>query len=143
MSTLTRALRSAAPTPTFVSRRLLAVLLLAAALCAAAAWFAAPVISTPGARRTPAGPLGALSQVTPARDVFEGTVEERWPAGPYTYLGLRTQDGGALRWAVTMGRAYPVGARVRIRAMGHSRDFYSARLQRSFSELVFGTATRL
>lgn len=69
-------------------------------------------------------------------------VEAQLDAGSYTYLELRGEDS-VRYWAVTLGRAPPPGARVRVRSFGHRRDFYSARLQRTFPELVFGMVSRI
>jgi hypothetical protein len=66
-----------------------------------------------------------------------GVVEERVPAGSYTYLAVRRADG-SLAWAVTVGRGAAVGERVTIRSFGRQRSFVSPRLHRTFAELVFG-----
>lgn len=72
----------------------------------------------------------------------EARVESQLDAGSYTYVELRGDDS-AHYWAVTLGRAPPPGSRVRVRSFGHRRDFYSARLQRTFPELVFGIVSRI
>lgn len=72
----------------------------------------------------------------------EARVESQLDAGSYTYVELRGDDA-AHYWAVTLGRAPPTGSRVRVRSFGHRRDFYSARLQRTFPELVFGIVSRI
>lgn len=72
----------------------------------------------------------------------EGRIESQLVAGSYTYVELRGDDS-AHYWAVTLGRAPPLGSRVRVRSFGHRRDFYSPRLQRTFPELVFGIVSRI
>jgi hypothetical protein len=69
-------------------------------------------------------------------------VEQRLEAGSYSYLALRADDG-ALRWAVTMGGAVPVGALVSVRSMGHQHQFHSRRLGRTFPDLMFGIVSRV
>jgi hypothetical protein len=81
-------------------------------------------------------PLGSLLHDALASPI-RGRVEQRVAAGGYTYLALKT-EAAELLWAVTMGRGEPVGTRVSVRSMGHAFDFYSPRLQRTFSHLVFG-----
>ena len=87
-------------------------------------------------------PLSTLVRGPPATAALRGRVEQRLSAGSYTYLALRTEDG-ALRWAVTLGGGAPAGARVAVRSMGQSQQFYSARLRRTFSDLVFGIVSPL
>ena len=72
----------------------------------------------------------------------EARVESKLEAGSYTYVELRGDDASRY-WAVTLGRAPPPGSRVRVRSFGRRSDFYSARLQRTFPELVFGTVSRI
>ena len=72
----------------------------------------------------------------------EARVESQLEAGTCTYVELRGEDA-VHYWAVTLGRAPPPGSRVRVRSFGHRRDFYSARLQRTFPELVFGIVSRI
>jgi hypothetical protein len=70
-----------------------------------------------------------------------GTVEERLPAGSYTYLRVR-QDDGAGAWTVTLGPGAKVGDRVLVKSFGRQTDFVSGRLHRTFPELVFGVVSR-
>lgn len=89
-------------------------------------------------------PLSELSRTASDADArhCQGRVESQLVAGSYTYVELRGDDA-AHCWAVTMGRAPPTGSRVQVRSFGHRRDFYSARLQRTFPELVFGIVSRI
>jgi hypothetical protein len=81
-------------------------------------------------------PLAEMTPPATGEDRFDGVVEERLEAGSYAYLGVRTGD--RLRWVATMGEGRPIGARVSVRSMGTRTDFHSRRLDRTFSELVFG-----
>lgn len=87
-----------------------------------------------------ANPLGQLSRSDADRALLVGRVEERLPAGSYTYVAVRT--GAALTWAVTVGDAPPPGAPVQVRSMGRRTNFHSSRLSRTFPELVFGVVSR-
>lgn len=87
-------------------------------------------------------PLGGLLRDTIAAPPIEGRVEQRLPAGSYTYLALRTERDAVL-WAVTLGKGEPPGARVKVRSMGHRPDFHSRRLNRTFPDLVFGMVSRV
>lgn len=87
-------------------------------------------------------PLGQLVRDVIDDRPIEGRVEQRLDAGGYTYLALRTTDDEPV-WAVTMGNGAPPGTRVKVRSMGHSENFYSRRLDRTFSLLVFGIVSRL
>lgn len=120
--------------------RLLAALAGVAALAASLGALAlAP--AAPASAAGNSNPLGTLDR-SAADDVpLAGRVEERLEAGSYTYLGVRRDDGSRF-WAVTLGRGQPQGARVNIRSYGRRTDFRSARLQRTFPELVFGTVSR-
>ncbi|WP_437967141.1 hypothetical protein WMF04_47620 [Sorangium sp. So ce260] len=89
----------------------------------------------------PGSPLGALARSAADLAPVIGTVEERLPAGSYTYLSVRP-DSGAPLWAVTLGGGHPVGARVSLRSFGRRTDFASRRLQRTFPVLVFGVVSR-
>jgi hypothetical protein len=81
-------------------------------------------------------PLAEMTPPAGGEDRFDGVVEERLEAGSYAYLAVRTGD--RLRWVATMGEGRPIGARVVVRSMGTRTDFHSRRLDRTFSELVFG-----
>ncbi len=87
-----------------------------------------------------ASPLGQLSRSGADRALLVGRVEERLPAGSYTYVAVRT--GEALTWAVTVGDAPPPGTPVQVRSMGRKTNFHSSRLSRTFPELVFGVVSR-
>ncbi|WP_437964189.1 hypothetical protein WMF04_31315 [Sorangium sp. So ce260] len=87
-----------------------------------------------------ANPLGQLSRSAADRALLVGRVEERLPAGSYTYLAVRTAE--SLTWAVTVGDAPPPGTPVQVRSMGRKTNFHSSRLSRTFPELVFGVVSR-
>lgn len=87
-------------------------------------------------------PLTKLVHDATDTEPREGRVEAQLAAGSYTYIELRGDDA-AHYWAVTVGRAPPTGSRVRVRSLGHRRDYYSPHLQRSFPELVFGIVSRI
>jgi hypothetical protein len=70
----------------------------------------------------------------PAREEFVAEVEERVPAGSYTYYRLNRR--GRSVWAVTMGQG-PTSRKVRVKAMGQRDSFYSKRLKRTFDSLLF------
>jgi hypothetical protein len=86
-------------------------------------------------------PLGQLSRSALDLTPIEGHVEELLPAGPYTYLAVRT--AGELVWAVTLGGAPPPGTAVHVQSMGRRTSFHSRRLGRTFPELVFGLVSRI
>ena len=91
------------------------------------------------AQPTQPAPTMPLADVTPpaaGQERFEGVVEERLEAGSYAYLAVR--DGDAVRWVATMGEGRPPGTRIVVKSMGTRTDFFSRRLDRTFSELVFG-----
>jgi hypothetical protein len=90
----------------------------------------------------PDNPLATIVRDATDAQPREGRVEALLDAGSYTYLELRGESSTPF-WVVTMGRAPPAGSRVRVRSFGHRRDFYSARLQRTFPELVFGIVSRI
>ncbi|MGK3992490.1 hypothetical protein [Sorangium sp. So ce1024] len=90
---------------------------------------------------SPGSPLGELSRTVADVAPVIGVVEERLPAGSYTYLAVRP-DGGSPVWVVTLGGGQPVGARVSIRSYGRRTDFASRRLKRTFPVLVFGVVSR-
>ena len=123
--------------------RLSRVLACGAVLSLTLAVFATPVPETRDTRHLPTGPFASLLRVDAADAVLIGSLEEQLIAGPYRYLALRVAETGQLRWAVTLGRTLPIGARIRVRSLGRSRAFYSPRLRRNFSELLFGIATQL
>ncbi|WP_437596008.1 hypothetical protein [Sorangium sp. So ce590] len=137
------AARSAAPRS--ARRRLVKPLLglmVFAALFLALAWQLdrPSAASGPLAAVAAANPLGQLSRSGADRALLVGRVEERLPAGSYTYVAVRT--GEALTWAVTVGDAPPPGTPVQVRSMGRKTNFHSSRLSRTFPELVFGVVSR-
>ncbi|WP_437774782.1 hypothetical protein [Sorangium sp. So ce1097] len=138
-----RAARSAAPRS--VRRRLVKPLLGLTAFTAlflALAWHldapSSAAAGPPGA--IGASPLAQLSRSAADRALLSGRVEERLPAGSYTYVAVRA--GEALTWAVTLGDAPPPGTPVEVRSMGRRTNFHSRRLERTFPELVFGIVSR-
>ena len=140
-----RAARSSAPRS--VRRRLVKPLLgltAFAALFFALAWHLDRPSSAAGHAEPlgamAASPLGQLSRSAADRALIAGRVEERLPAGSYTYVAVRA--GEALTWAVTLGDAPPVGTPVQVRSMGRRTNFHSRRLERTFPELVFGIVSR-
>jgi hypothetical protein len=67
-------------------------------------------------------------------------VLERVAAGSYTYHRLQLASG-SVHWVVTLGRGHPAGTLVRIRSFGAAARFRSARLARTFEQLIFATLT--
>lgn len=138
-----RAARSA--TPRSARRRLMKPLFGLAAFAAlfvVLAWLLDKPSSAAALTRAADGnPLGQLSRAEIDRAPFTGVVEERLPAGSYTYLAVRTD--ATLVWTVTLGDAPPPGARVKVRSMGSRTGFHSRRLQRTFPTLVFGMVSRV
>jgi hypothetical protein len=112
-----------------------------AALAASACLVPVAVHGKARAEAAAANPFGGLSRTTEDLAPLEGTVEERLPAGGYTYLAVRSASGRRT-WAVTMGRGADVGERVQVRSFGRRVSFFSRRLQRTFPELVFGLVTK-
>ncbi|MCU0683984.1 MAG: hypothetical protein MUF34_17375 [Polyangiaceae bacterium] len=117
-----------------------------APLLVAAALVALGLALRPTRGAAPSGPAGnpllGLTRSAADREPLVGRVVERLVAGSYTYVAIEGDDGRRA-WAVTLGRGAPEGARARVRSFGRSSNFFSARLQRTFPELIFGTLTRL
>lgn len=65
-----------------------------------------------------------------------GTVQERIPAGPYTYLRVRSAEHDV--WVVGLTAGSPRSDAVRVTVVGRADAFRSRRLQRTFDELLFG-----
>jgi hypothetical protein len=88
-----------------------------------------------------------LSELQPPRSAeWTGIVETTLPAGSYTYLSVREVDvtgDAALRWVVTPGPGVHAGSTVTIHSWGVRKDFYSRRLDRTFSELEFASVSPL
>jgi hypothetical protein len=111
--------------------------------------FAAAILLVPiavwaaprAAASSPGNPLADISRSEADLAPVSGTVEERLPAGGYTYLAVRREDG-TLVWTVTMGAGARVGDRVDVRSFGRKTSFVSRRLHRTFPELVFGLVSR-
>jgi hypothetical protein len=113
----------------------------AARLAAAPLGALALALGTAAAARPPhsaGNPLVGLAPSNDDRDPLVGRVVERLVAGSYTYVAIERDGDGQRAWAVTLGRAAPEGARVRVRSFGRRSNFYSARLRRTFPELIFG-----
>lgn len=108
-------------------------LLLLAALACGPAPAPVPAPSAPARTTLTGPPVPAAPEPGDLR--FHGRVQERLPAGPYTYLHIATDAGH--RWVVTMGAA-PQANVVEVRNMGVARNFHARRLGRDFDELVFG-----
>lgn len=110
-----------------------------------AAWLAAALVGAlalgaSAAARPPrlaGNPLVGLAPPNDEHEPLVGRVVERFVAGSYTYVAIE-RDDGRRTWAVTLGRSVPEGARVRVRSFGRRSNFYSARLRRTFPELIFG-----
>ncbi len=83
------------------------------------------------------GPPTGLTPPADGEQTFTGTVAARLKAGGYSYLWI-ARDGGEPRWVVTMARDVLEGARVEVSNFGSREDFYSRRLDRRFSDLIFG-----
>jgi len=119
--------------------------LLVGALCAAQL----------GACAQPAGPEGPVAAVhdetAPPRAISPlvgltgsaadaptaGTVLERLPAGPYTYLRVQAEPPAPDAWLATLGDGAPVGTEITIRSLGSRAGFQSKRLGRTFERLDF------
>jgi hypothetical protein len=84
----------------------------------------------------------ADSALPPAqRYRFAGVVSQRLAAGSYTYLLVEPATGPAA-WVVTLGKGAPAHTNVSVLVVGRARDFKSARLARTFSQLLFGVVRR-
>jgi hypothetical protein len=136
------AARSTAPRAAWhpVAKPLLGLACFAALFITLAWWLDMPSSAAGPAGAVASNPLGLLSRSAADRARITGRVEERLPAGSYTYLAVRT--GEALVWAVTVGDAPPPGAQVEVRSMGRRTNFHSRRLARTFPDLVFGIVSR-
>jgi len=71
---------------------------------------------------------------------LQGQVQEVIDGGSYTYLRIRTKDSGDV-WAATLPTKLQKGASVVIADAMLMTDFHSKALNRTFDEIVFGTAT--
>jgi hypothetical protein len=70
---------------------------------------------------------------------LQGQVQEVIDGGSYTYLRIRTKNSGDV-WAATMPMKLQKGASVVIADPMVMTDFHSKALNRTFDEIVFGTA---
>ena len=70
---------------------------------------------------------------------LQGQVQEVIDGGSYTYLRIRTKSSGDV-WAATMPMKLQKGASVVIADPMLMTDFHSKALNRTFDEIVFGTA---
>ena len=70
---------------------------------------------------------------------LQGQVQEVVDGGSYTYLRIRTKNSGDV-WAATMPTKLQKGASVVIADAMLMTDFHSKALNRTFDEIVFGTA---
>jgi ribosomal protein L12E/L44/L45/RPP1/RPP2 len=71
---------------------------------------------------------------------LQGQVQEVIDGGSYTYLRIRTKNSGDV-WAATMPTKLQKGANVVIADPMLMTNFHSKALNRTFDEIVFGTAT--
>lgn len=71
---------------------------------------------------------------------LQGQVQEVVDGGSYTYLRIRTKNSGDV-WAATMPTKLQKGASVVIADAMLMTNFHSKALNRTFDEIVFGTAT--
>jgi pyruvate/2-oxoglutarate dehydrogenase complex dihydrolipoamide acyltransferase (E2) component len=96
-----------------------------------------------GAARTAAAasPENPLRTAAGGRFPVSGSVVERLPAGPYTYLRVRPATGGDDVWLAMMAGSAPTGDRVDAQVMGQKAHFHSRRLGRSFDLLLFASST--
>jgi hypothetical protein len=100
----------------------------------------------------PPGPTGPTAQVEavgsnplldaaePSADEtsFAGVIHQRLAAGGYSYLEVRTADGG-IHWVATLGPGADVGDQVGVRVFAAHDDFDSRRLGRRFDRVLFGS----
>lgn len=136
---LISALRGRGARPGSASRKRVTLLACAAAL-GAFVWQGPALLSVADPAGAPGtNPLGQLRRTVVDATPITGHVEERMPAGSYTYFAVRS--GETLTWAVTVGDVPPPGARVQVRSLGRRTSFHSRRLGRTFPELVFGVVS--
>lgn len=76
-----------------------------------------------------------LSEGTPR--ALTGRVVERLPAGPYTYLRVRT-DAGPEHWGASISLGPTAVDEVVVKVIADAPTFESRRLSRTFSPLLFG-----
>jgi hypothetical protein len=83
-------------------------------------------------------PLSGLIRGDDDATALVGRVEQRLLAGSYAYHAVQLERDGSTQWAVTLGKGVPEGTRVSVRSFGRRSEFHSPRLERTFSNLVFG-----
>lgn len=81
-------------------------------------------------------PFAAHALPREQRRWLAGSVRERRDAGPYAYLLLEDSTGAAA-WVVSLAVTTPRSPRVRALLLGRAEHFYSRRLRRVFSPLLF------
>jgi len=80
---------------------------------------------------------GAPAAPAPAAAPLKGEVQEVHPAGPYTYLRLKTAQGET--WAAVNAAPVRKGAQVAIANPMVMENFESKALKRTFDRIVFGS----
>jgi membrane protein implicated in regulation of membrane protease activity len=81
----------------------------------------------------------AFAAVNLENGQLQGQVQEVIDGGAYTYLRIRTKSSGDV-WAATLPTKLQKGASVVIADAMLMTDFHSKALNRTFAEIVFGTA---
>jgi hypothetical protein len=92
-------------------------------------------------RITATGSANPLAQyVLPGHSRFtiSGRIQERLPAGSYVYFRVRDAEG-ASHFIVTLRDGAPGLGDVEATVYARAESFYSKRLGRNFSPLLFGT----
>jgi hypothetical protein len=83
----------------------------------------------------------ADGEVFDVAETFSGRVDAVLDAGHYTYFLLHVGEGDD-RWVAVAGREHRQTERLTVEAFGRRRDFVSRRLDRSFTELYFGSVVQ-
>ena len=86
----------------------------------------------------PSNPIAHFRLNAAERQPFSGAVQARLDAGPYRYLQVHPDDGGAPVWVATLALAEPGDVHVRVSPIARAAQFHSSRLQRDFAPLWFG-----
>lgn len=95
--------------------------------------------STPAAtapKATPHPSTEALPAPAEASGMISGVIEESLPAGPYTYVRVRS-EAGSDAWAATSGTPPAVGSKVSFSTGLPMKDFHSDMLSRDFPLVYF------
>lgn len=104
--------------------------------CSAPSGPVGPTDSQPQAAK-PAPTAGMPKLADADVETVSGRIGTILDAGHYTYV--RLDDDSDSRWVVAMGATgLSVGDDVAFSVLGQRRDFHSSRLDRDFSELIFG-----